>query len=67
MNKGTHLDLDTWIVPGQILKAVVIIKIIKKATHSEGSSSLSELYIIIIIIRMHRLNIGLNTPTNFLS
>ena len=21
MNKGIHLDLDTWIVPGQILKA----------------------------------------------
>ena len=43
MNKGIHLDLDTWIVPGQILMAnlrrVLITIIIGQ-----------QLYIIIIII-----------------
>ena len=34
MNEGIHLDLDTWIVPGQIRKAnlciIIIIIIIKR-------------------------------------
>ena len=25
MNEGIHLDLDTWIVPGQIRKAITVL------------------------------------------
>ena len=32
MNEGIHLDLDTWIVPGQIRKAIVYIWGIKYIT-----------------------------------
>ena len=54
MNEGIHLDLDTWIVPGQIRKANLCRTHVSRKTQNPGlrqqTQKRKEGYIIIIII-----------------